>query len=85
MATVDDFVAYDEVTGERVEPGDPVTSFRGTRGYLRRLDRARSLGYSGKVTVELADVETEYLFDRLVYHYDNVWGLRVEHVPDPNA
>jgi hypothetical protein len=85
MSLADNFIAYHEESGERIEPGDPVTSFRGERGYLRRLDAARVPGKSGKVTVELADVETDHLFDRLVHHYDKVWGLRVEYVPDPNA
>lgn len=77
------FVAYDEESGNMVEIGDPVHSFRGDRGVLRGLDAARVPGKSGKVAVELmSDGDDD---GTMVYHYDKVWGLRVEAEPDPNA
>ncbi len=58
-------------TGEPVEIGDNVVSFRGERGVLASLDRPEGPGHSGKVTVRvgLDAVERQ--------HYDGVWGLRV--------
>lgn len=69
------YVAYDEVTGDMVQIGDPVRNFRGERGVLRRLDAARSPGHSGKVAVEAMD------HDQMFYHKDTVWGLRVQAEP----
>jgi hypothetical protein len=77
------FVAYEEESGNVVEIGDPVTDFRGARGVLRSLTAARVPGKSGKVAVELmSDGDDD---GATVYHYDKVWGLRVEAEPDPNA
>lgn len=69
-------IAFDEKTGERVNIGDLVTDFRGDRGTLVSLDRAREPGRSGKVAVEM-------LSGRKVWTYDGVWSLRVEE--DPNG
>lgn len=70
--------AFDERTGEPVNIGDTVTSFRGETATLHKLDRARETGRTGKVTVKADD-------GTLLYHYDNVWSLRVEDVDDDGA
>lgn len=64
--------AFSEETGQPVEIGDNVVSWRGTRGILASIDRPRGPGHSGKVTVRVS----ETLLTQ--QNYDSVWGLRVE-------
>jgi len=58
-----------EATGDPVAVGDEVTNFRGDKGILVSLDRARSTGRSGMVCVDRNGTK--------FWNYDQVWGLAV--------
>jgi hypothetical protein len=63
--------AFSLDTGEPVEIGADVTSFRGQPGILVSVDRPNGPGYEGKVTVRVA------LDQNPQQYYAGVWRLRV--------
>lgn len=63
--------AFKESTGEEVQPGDLVVSFRGEAGGLMGVTKLPSPGKSGNVHVQTPDGHN-------FYNYPQVWGLRLE-------